>query len=211
MAERFEASFLRCISFVQLIRSERAWVQIPPSPRLALRALVTNSFCISGKSRLSISLPGYSISHIVRASCAAETIMRRILAALVLKLDLLTYESPLCPLLSSPSPAAPYCIFDSATPACRSEWQGLLRMTTAYHPADAFIYEFGLTVISVYLIRLLAYWILPPSWAYVVTLACLIAFINDNPWKLSSRGLGERYVLDCGCHYSHSFCASVCK
>lgn len=67
-------------------------------------------------------------------------------------------------------------------------------MTTAYHPADALLYEFGVTSTSVYLIRSLAYWVLPASWAYVVTSACLIAFINDNPWKLAPRGLGERYV-----------------
>lgn len=67
-------------------------------------------------------------------------------------------------------------------------------MTTAYHPADALLYEFGLTSASIYIVRLLAYWILPASWAYVLTSACLISFINDNPWKLAPRGLGERSV-----------------
>jgi len=77
-------------------------------------------------------------------------------------------------------------------------------MTTAYHPADALLYEFGLTFASVYLIRLLAYWILPASWAYVVTLASLIAFINDNPFKLVPSGLGARYVQRCSWPHSYS-------
>ena len=85
------------------------------------------------------------------------------------------------------------------TPSRRSAWQGHqnLYMTTAYHPADALLYEFGLTSTSIYIVRLLAYCVLPASWAYVLTSAFLIAFINDNPWKLAPRGLGERYVQGC--------------
>ena len=78
-------------------------------------------------------------------------------------------------------------------------------MTTAYHPADALLYEFGLTLASVYLIRQLAYWVLPSYWAYVITLASLIAFIDDNPFKLVPRGFGARYVQGCSWPHSHSY------